>query len=170
MSGARTSGDDGWSLRLEYASAPVDAGDFPGRVQFVPFVDMGGITYNKRPWDGTGRGGRLVYGAGIEARWAVVPGFDMRMFRGWLVHDTAGIVSPGDRSVVWALIISVLFDVSDFTGGEPIDGGAFAGWTQVYRLKVSQCFLLFLLTSLKRLLSPLNLPTGGDLVRGNAPG
>lgn len=108
LSGARTSGDDGWALRLEYTAAPVDAGDFPGRVQFVPFVDMGGITYNKRPWDGTGRGGRLAYGAGIEARWAVVRGFDVRMHTAWLVHDTVGLVPPGDWSG-FGLSMSVSF-------------------------------------------------------------
>lgn len=108
LSGARTSGDDGWSLRLEYAFAPVDAGDFPGRVQYVPFVDMGGITYNKRPWDQTGRGSRLVYGAGIEARWAVSPGFDIRMHQGWLLHDTAGLVPPGQPGA-FGLSVSVSF-------------------------------------------------------------
>ncbi len=95
LSGGRSLGDQGWLLRVEYAFAPMDAGDPPGRVQYVPFIDAGGITYNKRPWDPTGAGGRVLYGVGLRLNWVVSETLNLRVHQAWTLQDSAGITASG---------------------------------------------------------------------------
>ncbi len=92
----RGAGDDGWSVQFEYSPPPLSVPPLPGAWLATGFVDVGGVTYNKTPWDATGRGGRWAAGAGLRLDWQPVPGMTARLQQGWSVFDAAGIVAPGD--------------------------------------------------------------------------
>lgn len=96
LSGGRSLGDDGWFFRGEYAHPPVRPGGALGQIYPSVFFEVGGVTYNKRPWDATGVGGRVVSGAGIALRWVVCDHFLVQMHQGWMPSDSQGVASPGD--------------------------------------------------------------------------
>ncbi len=91
----RASGDDGWRLQVSYVHAQIEAGDPPGRVQYFGFLDAGSVTYNKRPWDASGVGGRFAYGAGVGVRWALSDRLTLEAHQGWLLGDSAGQQARG---------------------------------------------------------------------------
>lgn len=95
LASGRSSGDDGWRLQASYVHAQVEAGDLPGYVQYFGFLDAGSVTYNKRPWDASGVGGRFVYGAGVGLRWAMSEQLTLEAHQGWLLGDSAGQQGTG---------------------------------------------------------------------------
>ena len=92
----RTSGDDGWLVQVEIAPPPIESARLPGRVQTSFFVDGGGVSYNKEPWDSSGEGGRVVFGAGVGVNWTIAPTLLLRIAHGWMLTDSAGDSRIGD--------------------------------------------------------------------------
>ncbi len=89
LASGRASGDDGWRLQATYVHDQVETGHLPGYVQYFGFLDAGSVTYNKRPWDASGVGGRFVYGAGVGLRWALSQQLTLEAHQGWLLGDSA---------------------------------------------------------------------------------
>lgn len=100
----RGSGDDGWSLQMEYNPGPQSVPSLPGAWLATVFVDAAGITYNKQPWDATGRGGRTAAGAGLRLDWQLVNGWTVRLQQGWTVYDSEDVVAPGSAGPLSLLV------------------------------------------------------------------
>lgn len=91
----RGAGDEGWSVQAEYSVGPGTVAFIPGAMRLTAFVDAGGITYNKHPWDATGQGGRTAGAVGFRLDWQPVGELSVRMQQGWTFFDSIAVVSPG---------------------------------------------------------------------------